>query len=305
MGHKKDVAVFSDEHFEFGLKDGLPYLKAGGETFKLSCHPYEPCLYITDGDGTKTAVHNSFDPLSVIHAFRDGQTVTSITGFEYDALDFCRMVEYAAGMYDVQIDEAEKVFGGRSKRENPKPEKKEEKEKTPGGGDVRRFDLDLIIEDKKVEDMLDRYPDLAVDYCLVKNEDGRGYSAHWMALVWACRKLFIDEDEETIWHYDVGKADGKQISVGEFFAPAAKNGEMNYRKAFLHPPYEPGYTDADFDRVNAVLFPNGTEYLQVFKWTTGWSEYFDEGHEWWGTLCITVYDKSLDRFVVILASATD
>ena len=34
-------------------------------------------------------------------------------------------------------------------------------------------------------------------------------------------------------------------------------------------------------------------------------EYFDEGHEWWGALCLTVYDKTLDRFVVIMASATD
>lgn len=57
--------------------------------------------------------------------------------------------------------------------------------------------------------------------------------------------------------------------------------------------------------MNAALFPNGTDQLEVYEWTTDWSDYFDEGHEWWGTLCLTVYDKSLDRFVVIMASATD
>ena len=62
---------------------------------------------------------------------------------------------------------------------------------------------------------------------------------------------------------------------------------------------------ADFDRLNAALFPEGTEGLEVYEWTTDWSEYFDEGREWWGTLCLTVYDKGMDRFVVILASATD
>ena len=61
----------------------------------------------------------------------------------------------------------------------------------------------------------------------------------------------------------------------------------------------------DFDRVNAALFPNGTNELEVYEWTTDWSDYFDEGHEWWGALCFTVYDKTLDRFAVIMASATD
>ena len=77
------------------------------------------------------------------------------------------------------------------------------------------------------------------------------------------------------------------------------------RKAFLCPPHGNSYTDSDFERVNSVLFPGGSEDLEVYRWTTGWSEYFDEGHEWWGALCLTVYDKTLDRFVVIMASATD
>lgn len=31
----------------------------------------------------------------------------------------------------------------------------------------------------------------------------------------------------------------------------------------------------------------------------------DGGHEWRGALCYTVYDKKQNRFVVIMASATD
>ncbi len=65
------------------------------------------------------------------------------------------------------------------------------------------------------------------------------------------------------------------------------------------------YTDADFDRLNAALFPKGTDGLEVYRWTTDWSNYFDDGHEWWGTLCLTVYDKRMGRYAVILASATD
>ncbi|MBR5042424.1 MAG: hypothetical protein IKX67_04225 [Bacteroidales bacterium] len=72
------------------------------------------------------------------------------------------------------------------------------------------------------------------------------------------------------------KAAATQISAEELFAPVSEGG-MNYRKAFLRPPYPNGYTDEDFD----------------------------EGHEWWGTLCLTVLDRTLDRIVVIMASATD
>ncbi len=84
-----------------------------------------------------------------------------------------------------------------------------------------------------------------------------------------------------------------------------RDGELNYRRAFLCPPQESRYTGKDFARVNAALFPQGTDGLEVYVWTTDWSDYFDEGHEWWGALCLTVYDSSMGRFAVIMASATD
>ena len=105
--------------------------------------------------------------------------------------------------------------------------------------------------------------------------------------------------------YDLIAARGKKIGVGELFAPPRKAEELNYRGAFLYPPHGVRYTDADFDRLNAALFPRGTDGLEVYRWTTDWSNYFDDGHEWWGTLCLTVYDKRMGRYAVILASATD
>ena len=56
-------------------------------------------------------MHNAFDPFDALNAFSRGKTITSITGREYDARDFCRMVEYAAGMADIRIDDAEAVLG--------------------------------------------------------------------------------------------------------------------------------------------------------------------------------------------------
>ena len=115
----------------------------------------------------------------------------------------------------------------------------------------------------------------------------------------------ISASERKEYSVNAKKLDARHYDYEKLFAPAREAEELNYRGAFLHPPHGCRYTDADFDRVNAALFLNGTDDLEVYRWTTDWSDYFDDGHEWWGTLCLTVYDKSTDRFAVLLASATD
>lgn len=131
-----------------------------------------------------------------------------------------------------------------------------------------------------------------------------GLNAHRDALIQSCRELFFDGKEQ-IWHYDCGNAEGIKVETAILFEAAYEDRGVNYRGAFCSPPSGIRYYDKDFDRVNAALFPNGSDGLEVYKWTTDWSEYFDDGHEWWGELCYTVYDKTLDRFVVIMASSTD
>ena len=163
-----------------------------------------------------------------------------------------------------------------------------------------------MIEDTAFEELIAKYPDCVIDYCIVKNENAdKGLNAHLKALTWACRKLFVDYEEEVSWIYDVGKADAREISPTELFTSEDKKGKLSYRKAFLYPPHKNNYSIMDFNKINSVLFPNGKDNLEVYEWTTDWSDYFDDGHEWWGALCLTIYDKSLDRFVVIMASATD
>lgn len=154
--------------------------------------------------------------------------------------------------------------------------------------------------------LLADYPDCAVDYCIVSpNARYRGYASHRLALKAAWESRFArDEDGERL-QGDPGRATGTRIPAESLFSSDDRDGELNYRGAFLYPPHENACTGKDFVRVNAALFPNGTDGLEAYRWTTDWSEYFDDGREWWGTLCLTVYDKSLDRFAVILASATD
>lgn len=191
---------------------------------------------------------------------------------------------------------------------------------TPEGAGSRKNLIDTIVRNTleycrnmgKESDinlfykLIAEYPGIVCDYCIVTKVEGvfpyRGVDSHRRALGCAALKLFDGGRE---WSYDLSRARSKKLKSKALFAPTGSDEWLNYRKAFLCPPHKNTYNDADFERVNNVLFPGGTDGLEVYRWTTDWSEYFDDGREWWGALCLTVYDKSLDRFVVIMASATD
>lgn len=147
--------------------------------------------------------------------------------------------------------------------------------------------------------LIAEYTDLVLDYFIIDNEKYCGYNSHKNVL----KTAFDSISKE--WDGNPDRAAGKRVSVPDEFSSNKQSERLNYRKAFLNPPYPNNYTDSDFERVNNVLFPNGLFELEIYEWNTDWSEYFDEGREWWGTLCLTIYDKTLDRFVVIMASATD
>lgn len=133
-------------------------------------------------------------------------------------------------------------------------------------------------------------------------------------------------DEEPFpWSMDIGKAKAERIDPLLFLhAPdmikkdhsgksqydcelqdAMRGGQIPYWYAFGGTPHKTRYGKDDFVKINHVLFPNGAESLEVYEWTTDWSNYFDVGHEWWGAACWSVYDRSLNRYVVIMASTTD
>ncbi|MBQ9359281.1 MAG: hypothetical protein IJT95_07035, partial [Abditibacteriota bacterium] len=283
------------------LREGLPYLSVRGRELALTCHPYEPCLYITGPEGDRTAVHNSFDPLVMAELFLEGRTARSITGREYGPEDFCRMAEYACGKGDIQIDDAEKVFDD---VEDPGKARQNDKEgcRAPAACDAP-VPVGLVITDDPFYALASEYPDSAVEYCLVSNpHTGSEEQDHRTALSAAVGKLFFDGGER-VWNGSPEMARGKPIDAEALFAPAGDT--LNYRRAFLCPPWGSDHGERDFDRVNAALFPRGISGLTAYEWTTDWSDYFDDGREWWGTLCLTVHDSLTDRFAVILASATD
>ena len=190
-------------------------------------------------------------------------------------------------------------------------------------------------------ELIEHYPRCGIDYCLIEsNTPYQGFPSHKDAVQFAALKVIerdIEEQQAELkhgeevheeplpWTLDIEKAQAHQIDadtllhvpeilrtnrVGQRLydceLPDPLKGEqIPYWYAFWETPHRSGYGPDDFRKVNAALFPEGTDGLEVYEWTTDWSNLFDDGHEWWGAACWSVYDKRLDRYVVMLASETD
>lgn len=200
-----------------------------------------------------------------------------------------------------------------------------------------------LINDPFYEE-IKAYNRCIIDFCLVKDDKPhQGFQSHKDVLAFAMSKVMeryvdaqqIDERdvakdraediEESAWSMDISKAKAEPINPVSFLqAPNVikkdSNGKLHYAcklqevkrgkqlpywYAFLETPHITGYDKNDFLKINNLLFPNGSETLEVYEWSTDWSNYFDDGHEWWGAACWSIYDRSLNRYVVILASTTD
>ncbi len=122
--------------------------------------------------------------------------------------------------------------------------------------------------------------------------------------------------------WDESRLIGKLISFEEFIGTRApKPKELSptswaipnvdgLMTAFFHPPYgirgSPQSKMLLFDRlIDALSGPSSYDALAIYSWDTSCSNYFDDGHEWWGAFFWTVSRKSDMIFIVVVASATD
>ena len=175
-------------------------------------------------------------------------------------------------------------------------------------------------------ELIEKYDRCVIDYCLIEDDAPyQGYRSHKDVIQFAMFKMIERYDEPIPLNMDIGKALAHQIDPVELLhvpeilrtdrvdkrfydcgLPDPLKGEqIPYWYAFWETPHTSGYGPDDFRKVNSVLFPEGTDELEIFERTTDWSDYFDDGHEWWGTACWSVYDKCMNRYAVIMAGATD
>ena len=183
-----------------------------------------------------------------------------------------------------------------------------------------------------------------VDYHLLKDDKPyRGLQSHREALITVFDQLVENsiEDQKGIRErcgddianqlspmvYDIGKARPTALNPNDFFycpniikidyygnafydAEWKPNDDnfgttVPYWYAMMEPVHGKRNRPEVFKKVNEVLFPNGTDTLDIYEWTTDWSDFFDAGHEWYGACCWSIYDKSMNRYAVMLVSATD
>jgi hypothetical protein len=107
----------------------------------------------------------------------------------------------------------------------------------------------------------------------------------------------------TFWGTD--DVEPKQISDRAWSTPAVDG----YKTAFFHPPHGLHIHKNEladlFGHINEHVLGTQPQQAEIFSWSTNWSNYFDAGHEWWGTFYWTIRQTDAQRIVVIGASATD
>ena len=196
---------------------------------------------------------------------------------------------------------------------------------------MKIIDNDAFYENIKQYDPYSEYHLVgAVDYYLLCDDKSyEGMKSHRKALHFVFDWLVNQSTEEKENHlaYDIDKAQPSPLDPQVFFycpniiktdyygnvwydAEWEPNDEnfgttVPYWYALMEPVYGKRNKPEDFKKVNDALFPNGTDSLEIYEWTTDWSDYFDDGHEWYGACCWSVYDKALSRYVIMLVSATD
>ena len=183
-----------------------------------------------------------------------------------------------------------------------------------------------IIWKKKMEELTNhviyellknKYSRLALDYVIFSADEYAGIGTHKNAVIKAFEIISKRYDD----NYDVTaeKMEATLSDIDDFLRLPDddyynRRTEVNrgfsipdiipYWYAFLEPPYTAHYLIGDFIEFNDILFPNKQE-IEVYRWNDDFSNYFDDGKEWWGTGLWSAYDKSTGIIVIIGASITD
>lgn len=91
-----DIALWED--------DGRFYMRMDDNVYRLSDHPYEPCLYIRLSDGKWVTIHNSFTVEELCRAMQTDGSIRMITGDEYTVRGVFELIRKAIGLSMESVD---------------------------------------------------------------------------------------------------------------------------------------------------------------------------------------------------------
>lgn len=182
-----------------------------------------------------------------------------------------------------------------------------------------------LKEDSFYKILSEKYDELLLDYVLLScDEEYHWEESHKKAVmeaiaVFNTRVRVGNSLKHPHFYVDEEKMCCKEYSVEDFFCDGNSSWKisgntrvritpdhMTYWWAFFEPPYGVPYSKEDFHKINHTLFPvQFRNDLEIYSWNDDFSNYFDDGKEWWGTAMWSIYDKWMNRFVIIGASLTD
>lgn len=116
--------------------------------------------------------------------------------------------------------------------------------------------------------------------------------------------------ESETWEQFLGPLWNWKLQRVEQPSTSGWSGNPGYAYAFSHPPYTLRLAGNEltraFRQVLQLLLdaPIGDASVKILRWPADWSWYFDDGHEWWGSFCWTLW-RPPERIVGITASFTD
>ena len=164
------------------------------------------------------------------------------------------------------------------------------------------------ITDEAFEKVYKSYDDSVMEYFFMRSDEPySGESSHRNAALFTMEILsgMCRAEDGIPLSYAPDMMKCKAVSPQEFFGDYDFPQKCRYYRAFIDPPFGSHYNTGDYRYINSLLFPKGVQDTEIYEWSSDWSEYFADGNEWWGCMYHTVYDRAMDRYVVIAASATD
>ena len=119
--HMKGEACIKEDFGMLNLSSDEVTYTYKNEIYRLSSHPYEPCLFLYRGDELVCVLHNAYNPEHLVKAFSAGETVKTNYGKdydkEYDEKGFCKVLAAAldSGRGDMDLFYAAKLAKERSR----------------------------------------------------------------------------------------------------------------------------------------------------------------------------------------------
>ena len=145
----------------------------------------------------------------------------------------------------------------------------------------------------KLKEFLGPYYDLERDKPIVRGVKGND----------TCNSYFyFDEDEEVKIKIDI------QSIINDYQKKFSYSNGFVY--AFMEPPYSIATGKTIKEKGEYLIefinyFFSNLNQIEIMKWSTDCSPFFDSGKEWWGTYFWTVYNPKKDWYIGICGSETD